>query len=39
MLHPGDRITHFELPDLAGRIWLREDLLRRPAVLFFFSSW
>jgi peroxiredoxin len=36
---PGDSFPAFELPDLDGRIWRREDLLGQPSVVFCFASW
>lgn len=39
MLQSGDRMTGFELPDLAGRTWTLENLRGRLTALFFFSSW
>jgi len=39
MLQPGDRMTGFELPDLAGRAWTQENFRGRLTILFFFSSW
>jgi peroxiredoxin len=35
----GDSLPDFTLPDLAGRVWTRADLLGSPSVLFCFATW
>jgi peroxiredoxin len=38
-MDPGSPFPAFELQDLDGRTWWREDLLGRPSVAFCFASW
>jgi hypothetical protein len=35
----GRPITHFELPDLFGKLWTPHDLLGRSVVMFCFATW
>jgi peroxiredoxin len=39
VIHAGDSFPAFELHDLDGHTWRREDLLGRSSVAFCFASW